>query len=196
MSLAEMMLALLILLIVTSIMTNGMSTVQNVYKTLITGANAQVVLTTAINSLRNELDTAREVTVNGNEITYFNYAIGAYSRISLDEKNRNNIIVEPYLKWDEKNEKYVSIDKSIPPAPLVSNEAADGVLYVTYDSVTYQRPDMITFENLRVCNGGIDLVSIKDTENGGFSIKIITPSEADAIEPEDTDPGTEGGDNP
>ena len=120
MSLAETMLAILILLAVSIILANGVSVVQRLYNDVVVGANARVLMSTAITALRNELGTARDVKIDtksldgtsavdpdkSTTVLYYNNAIGAYSRIGLAETDDdaghipNHIVVLPYINPD------------------------------------------------------------------------------------------------
>ena len=52
-SLAETLLAVLIMLLVSVIVANGIPVARNVYNNVIVGANAQVLLSTTVTALRN-----------------------------------------------------------------------------------------------------------------------------------------------
>ena len=83
-TLAETLLAVMILLLVSTIVATGVPAAQNAYEKVIVGANAQTMLSTAITALRDELGTAWQVRISedGQEITYFNADTGAQSRLS------------------------------------------------------------------------------------------------------------------
>ena len=145
-TLAETLLAVLILLLVSVIVANGIPVAQNVYNNVIIGANAQVLLSTAVTELRNELGTAQRVEVaTGNDsITYYNATIQAYSRISKGS-DPASIKVYPYLDPTD-------LTKMIPGSvqrDLVSNEASNGDLFVTYGSVQ-KSSDIVTFTGIEV----------------------------------------------
>ena len=53
------------------------------YRNAIDAANAQVLLSTTVNALRNELSTARDVQVSGTTITYTGADTGSRSTIDL-----------------------------------------------------------------------------------------------------------------
>ena len=181
-TLAETLLAVLILLLVSVIVANGIPVARNVYNNVIVGANAQMLLSTAVTALRNELGTARDVKTGSDEkyITYFNAEREAYSMISLAGEN-NTIQVQPYIvKPDGGSITAVNGSK---PHDLVSNAASNKDLYITYskvhrdkDTVTGVYKEFIVFEDLVVksINGGdsaitsidkleIRLVSIADS---------------------------------
>ena len=69
-SLAETLIAILILLMVSAIAGGAIPAASQVYTKTVDVANAQILISTAMNMLRNELGTAQEVYLNGNTIIY------------------------------------------------------------------------------------------------------------------------------
>lgn len=172
-TLAETLLAVLILLLVSVIVANGIPVARNVYNNVIVGANAQMLLSTAVTALRNELGTARDVKTGSDEkhITYFNAEREAYSMISLAGEN-NTIQVQPYIvKPDGGSITAVNGSK---PHDLVSKAASNKDLYITYskvhrdkDNVTGAYKEFIVFEDLavkRINGGDSDITSIDKLE--------------------------------
>lgn len=145
-SLAETLLAVLILLLVSAIVANGIPVARNVYNNVIVGANAQVLLSTAVTALRNELGTAQrvEAAVDRNSITYYNPTIQAYSRISK-VGSPESIKVDPYLDPAD-------LTRSIPGSvqrELVTNAASNKDLFVTFGSVE-RVSDIVVFKDIEV----------------------------------------------
>jgi len=172
-TLAETLLAVLILLLVSVIVANGIPVARNVYNNVIVGANAQMLLSTAVTALRNELGTARDVKTDSSEkyITYFNAEREAYSLISLAGEN-NTIQVQPYIvKPDGGSITAVNGSKL---HDLVSKAASNKDLYITYskvhrdkDNVTGAYKEFIVFEDLavkRINGGDSDITSIDKLE--------------------------------
>ncbi len=151
-TLAETLLAMLILLMVSTIVASGIPVVQNAYVKVVLASNADVVLSTTISTLRNELGTAQEVDVPETEgntiITYYNGTRGATSQIYVDSLNpEQGIMFQRYYKQKYNNEAGQNV--AYPVAPLVSEKTATSQLYVTYDSVTMNE-GIVTFSNLQV----------------------------------------------
>ncbi len=96
-SLAEMLMAILILLMVSVIVATGMPAARNAYEKVVVGANAQTMLSTAVTVLRDELGTAWEVNVpsTNDSVSYFNANTGAKAQIKLDDSN--TIIIQDYI---------------------------------------------------------------------------------------------------
>ena len=69
MSLAETLVAVIILLLVSTIVMRGVPVAKNAYEKVVVAANAKVMLSTAITSLRNELATAQRIKVGGSSLT-------------------------------------------------------------------------------------------------------------------------------
>lgn len=154
-SLAETLLAVLILLLVSVIVANGIPVARNVYNKVIVGANAQVLLSTTVTALRNELGTARDISIDDTNktIQYYKSSISAYSRLSTDDAK--GIQVLDYVNKDT--------GAPIPVAGaaaddrtahnLVSNAAANKNLIVTYDGTPTQSRDVICIPDIQVKDG-------------------------------------------
>ncbi len=71
-SLAETLIAILILLMVSAIVGGAIPTASTVYKKTVDAANAQILLSTTLTELRDELSTASNIAVDGTSITYRN----------------------------------------------------------------------------------------------------------------------------
>ena len=85
-TLAETLLAVLILLLVSGIVATGIPVAQNVYEKVILGANAQVMLSTAITALKSELGTAWDMECEkDHSITYYSAKTGNRSQIKIEE---------------------------------------------------------------------------------------------------------------
>ena len=141
-----MLMAILILLLVSGIVAAGVPVARDAYEKVVIGANAKVLLSTAISSLRDEIATARNVKVESNAIEYFSTDKGATCRITPLEKS---IQVEDYIDSEysafHKDEEYKNLTHS-----LISQKTATGDLYVTYDSAT-RTANTVVINNLRVC---------------------------------------------
>ena len=164
-TLAETLLAVLILLLVSGIVAGGVPAARNAYEKVVLESNAEVLLSTTVTALRNELGTARDITkqeaVPGEPmaantiITYYNTDRGAYSRIYVASGEKPVIMFQRYYSKD-------GLGKSSDPVPLISEKTATGDLYVTYTSVT---PDknlgLVTFDGLAVnrTSGTLNLAS-------------------------------------
>ena len=178
-SLVEALVAIMILLMVGIIVAAGYPVAQDAYNKVVLASNAEVLLSTAVSTLRNELGTAQDIEISfgdepgditgnlttGDTITYYNTTRGAGSRISVntetmaaamshaavgDEPGETEeplgIMFQRYYSGDTdyKNSVYDAVR-------LVSKETATADLYVTYDTVSYDKGSgIITFKDLQV----------------------------------------------
>lgn len=162
-SLAETLLATLILLLVGLIMTTGIPAAKTAYEKVVLGSNAQVLLSTAVNALRDELGTAWEVTPSEDKksVTYFSANTGTKSVISLkkpsDDSAYQTIYRQEFAKEaDTTNDvifgtkiKNAESKYGSDAVPLISGAASTSDLYVTYESVSYS-DGIVTFNGLSV----------------------------------------------
>lgn len=153
-SLAETMLAVLILLLVSMLMANGIPTVKAVYENVTVGANARVLLSTTVAALRNELGTAKDIKVEGDKVTY--YSTDTHSTSSIYKNDVSGeaaaIMLQEYaynlneLMNIGEASRYVN---ATAPRRLVTAVSATEGLYCTYESVS-TTANTITFNNLCV----------------------------------------------
>ena len=171
-TLAETLLAVLILLMVTAIVATGIPVAKNAYEKVVLASNAEVLLSTTISSLRNELGTAQNVKTQTSEsgeeadsvITYYNAARGASSKLFV-EKTDKVIMLQRYFSEEELSADYDAV-------PLVSSKTSTQDLYVTYSSVAYDNDNgIVTFEGLSVnrTSGAKGLAS-----RDNLSIRVIS----------------------
>ena len=159
-TLAETLLAILILLMVSAIVATGVPSAKNAYEKVVLASNAQVLLSTAMTELRNELGTAINITKGSNndnsELYYTNSFTGTKSRIY--KSTDGTIMVE-------RNAGVVD------GVPLISKQAATGDLYVTYASIVYNTGS-VTVSGLSVNRtSGTTGLTRRDT----FSIHVLSP---------------------
>ena len=148
-TLAETLLAVLILLMVSVIVATGVPVAKNAYEKVVVAANAQVLLSTAVNTLRDELGTAWDVEVveegeTEPKIKYFCADTGARAEIYLNAE-KGTVYRKRFADMDELGIS-VATDQD---GPLVSPQASTDRLRVKYDSVT-MAGDVVTFEGLKV----------------------------------------------
>lgn len=181
-SLAETLLAVLILLLVSLIVANGVPAAKEAYEKVVIGANAKVLLSTTIATLRDELATARDVRVSsdGKTITYFSADRGATSRIYLSKEDDHDVIMlQEYLTLKPGSDtEYLP---SASPRPLVPRKAATGDMYVTFDTATGVLEAGgtnyigIKFTTIGVCRGNNTLSNTPEKVTN-LTIRLIKPS--------------------
>ena len=154
-TLAETLLAVLILLMVSTIVATGIPVARNAYEKVVLASNAEVLLSTTISTLRNELGTAADVDIpdgaagnnvkSGKIITYYNSARGSSSKIFIERGGT-----------DIQFQRYYSAEGLLPNGAsdsgnLISDKTATNNLHVTFDTVAFdQDTGIITFSNLAV----------------------------------------------
>ncbi len=162
-TLAETLMAVLILLLVTGIVAAGIPLAVNAYNRVVDGANAQVLLSTTMTRLRDELGKASGVEILDGAISYTR-ADGAACRIWVREPGTEEgppgiCIRESALSEGDVGE-YTHL--------LVSHPAANRNLYVTYRIEGYSR-GVITFSGLTVKRGSASLAEIPS-----FKVRVLT----------------------
>ena len=138
-TLAETLLAVLILLLVSTIVATGMPAAKNAYEKIIVAANAQVLLSTGATALRDELGTSWDVKIDddtsktsGTFVTYNSSDSGAKSRIFL-KGDGNKIYIQEYVK-----NVYLNVTEGASIGNerlLVSDKAATDGLVITYTTI-------------------------------------------------------------
>lgn len=104
-SLTELLAAVLILGMVSSVVAGGIPVAKDAYEKVTLSANAQVMLSTAISALRNELCIASKVKTDasGNKLTFFSGNIQNDCTIEYDA-TANSIMMTPYNKASAKRD--------------------------------------------------------------------------------------------
>lgn len=168
-TLAEMLLATLILLLVSSIVVAGIPAAKNAYEKVVLGSNAQILLSTTAAALRDELGTAWDVeNVSPTELRYFSADTGAVSKLYIQE---NVIMLQEFAGLED-----IDGNKTGRVRPLVSEAAATSDLYVTYDSVSYDDSGIVIFSGLKVCRSSNDAViaGMGDESDGALAIRVFS----------------------
>lgn len=170
-TLAETLLAVLILLLVSTIVATGMPAARNAYEKIIVAANAQVLLSTAATSLRDELGTAWDVKIEDDDttVTYYSSDTGGKSQILLNSDDRSKIYIQEYAKND-----YLNIVDGTSVGEkrlLVSDKAANGDLVITYDSIKKDSDDNPT----SVIITGLNVKNKEDREMAKLETDLTIP---------------------
>ena len=176
-SLAETLVALIIILLVSSVVAAGMPAAEKAYVKVQESADAQVFLSTTLIELRNELATASEIsmgtskmkptktqkTIKGSVINYVNPITGE-SSISFDTEN-GCFIITSYQDIGSYQRK------------LVSDSAKTNTLKVSYSGslFTYDASaDSITVAPLSVqSKSGNNVAQLQNS----YIIRVLVPAE-------------------
>jgi len=165
-TLAETLLAVLILLLVSVIVATGMPAAKNAYEKVVVASNAQALLSTAATSLRNELGTAWNVIIDddaaitkagtaGSSVTYNSANTGGLSKIDMNpdtgitlqeykQVNVFNVTDDNFL--NNNADSSLSQSRSLVSEKTGSGDSS-GKLKVKYESVLY-RDDCVVFSKL------------------------------------------------
>lgn len=174
-SLTELLAAILILSMVSSVVAGGIPVAKDAYEKITLSANAQVLLSTAISALRNQLCTASEVEIkdDGATVEYYSSTIQNYCKITKDS---NDVKVFLYSK-NKSGEGSAGPQERM----LVSESAGDKKLHVTYSSVDFKTNGgvkdkrVIEFKGLRVVNAdGTTRVELEGGNNSVVEIRLTT----------------------
>lgn len=126
-TLAETLLAVLILLLVSGIVATGVPAAKNAYLKVVVGSNAQALLSTTAAALRDELGSAWSVKNEGTDIvSYYSSDTGAISELDC---SGDNIQLREYVTVTGFNEGAGSYEGQA--HPLVSKKAATKDLKVS-----------------------------------------------------------------
>ena len=97
MSLAETLMAVLILLLVSSVIAVGIPAAANAYRNAVDAANAQALFSTTVNALRSEFSAAWGVKIDNKNVVYYSAKTGAKTKLSLDDEPT----VTEYVDYDD-----------------------------------------------------------------------------------------------
>ena len=168
-TLAETLVAILIMLMVSSIVAAGIPAAVNAFTKAVDAANAQVLLSTTITALRNELGMAQDVKVDGKTVTYFNLDNQNYSTIV---STTSDITLKEFIGIQETSAGTDTPQPKTRDRSLVSDSAKTHGMTVSYTGVTCDSK-VITFSDLSVKKGeGDDEVTIASAPS--FAIRFIS----------------------
>lgn len=185
-TLAETLLAVLILLLVSVIVANGMPAATNAYRKTVLAANGQSLMSTTVAALKDELGTAWRVSVENNKVTYYSADTG--NRSVLEKDTDGAIKLTEYVSTDSLNVATESVGniRELTPRATMTQE-----LTITYDTVTYTYyPSgdygIIEFTDLKVTPK--DKTTPVIAQMGSLKIRVITgkPTPTPSSSPEPT----------
>ena len=158
-TIAETLVAILILLMVSSVVAAGMPAAISAYRKVEVASDAELLMSTTISTLRNELGVSSNVKVNPGKtaITYYNGSGKMTSRIYVDN---NAIMIKRSAGSDMSYESTESDEMRLISEQLSTNSDLD----ITYGSVDFG-DDIVTFTDLKVYRGGnvSDVMTSRDT---------------------------------
>ena len=145
-TLAEVLVACIIIVLLTAVGARGISTAAHAYFNVIDRANASTLLSTSLSELRNELSVATNVSIDDNSIVYRSERSGNESKIKNGADN-SGIVVSEYINNVD------SFDRL-----LVTSKAATEKLHCEYENVKYEN-GAITIYNVKIIKNGTVLIN-------------------------------------
>jgi len=157
-TLAEVLLAVLIMLLAGTIVVAGIPAAANVYYKVMDGANAQLLLSTTCTALRRELAFAEEVKVESgtNKVQSF-----------VNEEGYELTLISKDAAGKEEGIKKSYTGSSAEPILLVSKAAATKDMYAKFDRITYTDGAFIVHD-LKVVKNGHEYMEPID-----FTVKTV-----------------------
>ena len=173
-TLAETLITVLILLMVSSVVAGGVPAAANAYRKAVDAANAHVLMSTTVNALRSELSTAWGVSANNSELIYYSARTGARTKLYNGTGDQKTIMVQDYLRYDSDSEsqQQEDADSDLLKHSLVvrSGEKELDKFQVRYANVSVAN-DIITFETLGVYRGKEET----PLQSMNLSIRVLNP---------------------
>lgn len=126
-TLAETLMAVLILLMVSAVVATGIPAAANAYNKAVDAANAHVLLSTMVTALRDELGMAKEVEVDGTTVTYYSADNRSMSKLSVSD---TGIEVTEYVNYVVSGDTASGVKRK-----LVSEKVITANLTVSYSGV-------------------------------------------------------------
>lgn len=169
-TLAETLMAVLILLLVTAIVAGGMPVAVNSLEKSVDGSHAQVLLSTTMTALRDELTTAKDVKVSGTTISYTD---GSGLRSEIKIKDDHKI-------WLVKAKSYLPEDTALTTEGtglnaierlLVSDQAATDMI-VSYSGVE-RNGAVLSFTGLSVTKDNKQ-IAVLGTDGNKYEIRVVS----------------------
>lgn len=159
-TLVETLVSVVILILLSAVAAKGVSVAVDAYSRIVNSANAQLLLSTTISEIRDELSTGTDIVIDNNSIAYQSSKTGDESIIDKYVLNAGDtsgyadgaIIITEYVNYGEEIDGS-KIHAGAITRLLVSNEAANKNLVCTYDDVDYTG-GVITINNLKVTRVG------------------------------------------
>ncbi len=157
-TIVEMLMTTLILLMVTAIVAAGIPTAVNAYKKVLDAANSQLLLSTTISRLEEELSTAVEIwtdTDNKTLTSYSHYRESYKITPTIDTTEGVILKYEKHKTTDTIKLPVSSEDSTKNEIALVTGKTETASFYVTYDSIEYDSTNnLFTVNNLKVLKVG------------------------------------------
>lgn len=208
-TLAETLLAVFIMLLVSVIVSTGMPAAMNAYRKVVLAANAKTMLSTAVTALHDEISTAWKVenSADNQSLTYFNASTGAKSMIAKYDHTKYSTESEPNPDLPSDSHKdavtgsvwiwdYIPLvydlihdsdDEEGKGHEMISGAGFTPRMYVTYDTIVYNA-GVVTISGLSVWNVDDDERPLAELLGAtgaprNLVIRVISADSVDSMEP-------------
>ena len=175
-SIAEVLVAMLILLMVSSIVAAGIPAARSAYENVVITSNAEVLLSTTISALRNELGTAKDIENSDNQksLKYYNEAYGTVSQISVDSTTGRIMLKMNAGTMFGGTESVDALGVSGgSEIQLVSDSASNKNLYATFSTISYDdNTGIVTITGIKIKRQD-DNSAMPYAERETVSIRVI-----------------------
>lgn len=166
-SLGELLVATLILLMVSSVVAGGIPVARDAYNKVTIGANSQVLLSTTISALRNELGTATEIEPpKNNTITYINGRTGL--KTELYTSGKEGIKIKEYYRSGD-----VASDRTLVPEAAATE---DLYVYAAFENNSTFVNGVLTIKDLKVKKSSDTESDPSRAELSELKIRVIRTS--------------------
>lgn len=173
-TLAETMLAVLILVLVSSIVAAGMPAAKRAYEKVVLAGNSELLLSTAVSTLRDELGTAWDVqSATGGGVIYFSADTGNRSKLYVDA---GTIKLMEYSETTTAEQLLIGSGEGTNPLPTLAPR--DLVFLATDDTALKLTCESITLQGETVVISGLCVKNAEGTEmakwEGALQIPVFS----------------------
>ena len=166
---AELLITILILLMVTGVVAAGIPVAAEAYYKVVDTANAQLLLSTTVTTLRTQLETAQSVKIDESTKDLVYYTSQATATTSI-ESTETGIMFQPYMLAES--------DGTYKPTatytrPLVTASTATNNLHTEYESLKYDPVKKLftvtKLQVIRTVNGESNVIAQLDV----FTVRAV-----------------------
>ncbi len=175
-TMVEMLMTTLILLMVSAILAAGIPVAVNAYEKVLDAANSQLLLSTTISRLEQELSTAVEIWTDTDNKTLTSYSHYRESYKITPTIDTTEGIILKYSKHNDSDTIQLpqNKDKTKNEIALVTGKTETASFYVTYDSIEYDSTNnLFTVKDLKVLKVGVAKETDSDIKRETLVIRPV-----------------------
>lgn len=149
-TLGEMLITILILLLATAVSAQAIASARQTYSSVVNKSNAELLLSTSMTVMRDELSSARDIQVDGTNVSYKSNRTGNYARIHLES---GSVMITEY-SYDSST----SVERS-----LITEQTATKELSLSYGPLRYDKTSgLLTIPDIKVTSGSAVLAEMDE----------------------------------